>query len=331
MSTGNHNSANVSCLEILLSPLRRSEFLENYWLQRLYVTHGQPSRFFEVLDPIPKLDDLFALAADGGYITAQIMTRSGSFLAYTCNGQSEARGAFEAGAQLYMHLPATMVVRTPIQVWAARLKEELGVPTHWGEIGVYAAKVGGIGVDWHFDSSENFMFHLSGRKTWQFARNDSIIYPLQTQVFKESLSEINEAARCSELPITLPEDIETVVFEPGSAAYIPRGLWHETISSEESLSVSVTWNQIVWGEAMVCRLLDMVTHDANLRQSVRMALADDPSGHSSARKYIVHELLPKLRAFVDQIASNPDMLLSQVKDTRRLLEMVTMIISGRLY
>lgn len=327
MSIGNQNSANVSCLETLFSPLRRSEFLENYWLQRLYVTHGQPSRVFEVLDPIPKLDDLLALAADGGRVEAQIRTTSGNFLGLPCGGPSETRLAFEAGAQLYIHLPAGMVVRTPIQAWAARLKEELDVPTHWGEIGVYAAKAGGVGVDWHFDVNENVMLHLSGRKTWRFARNDSFIYPLQNHLFKEPPSKLNEAARCSELPITLPEDVETVVFEPGSAAYIPRGLWHETSCEGESLtlSVAVTWFHITWGEAMLCRLLDMITHDANWRQSARMALADDPSGHSSARKHIMHELLPKLRTFVDQIASNPNMLLSQGKDTRRLMEMLSMM------
>jgi 50S ribosomal protein L16 3-hydroxylase len=325
MSTGNQNSADVSCLETLFPPLRRSEFLENYWLQRLYVIHGQPSRFFAVLGSIPKLDDLFALAADGGHVQAQIRTISGNHFSFLCDDPSEARRAFEAGAQLYIHLPANMVVRTPIQAWAARLKEELGVPTHWGEIGLYAANVGGIGVDWHFDANENFMFHLSGRKTWRFSRNDSFICPLQGHLFKEPPSKINEAARCSELPITLPEDIETVVFEPGSAAYIPRGLWHETTSCEGSLSVAVTWTHSFWGEAVLCRLLDMMAHDANWRQSVRMALADDPSGHSSARKHIVHELLPKLRALVDQIASNPDMLLSQGKDTKRLTERLTMI------
>jgi 50S ribosomal protein L16 3-hydroxylase len=295
----------------MFAPLSRSAFLRDYYLSRPFVAKGPLARFSNLAAVGSLALELDRLLAGKVKIDAQIRMPNGQFVALPIEAHN-ALFAYSAGIQLYIHLDPREP--GPLQALSALLHEELGIPAQWGEIGVYAAKKGGLGVDWHFDRNENLMLQLGGRKVWKLARNDSFQHPMVNQLLNGSINPLNALARTS-APVMIPPEVETVSFEPGTAAYIPRGHWHETESGDEgSLSVAITWSLRTWGESVVRKLLNQLLTDPNFRRVAPMGLIDDPVGDASSREYIETHVVPAIRAFADRIASHPELLIPRRDD-----------------
>jgi len=241
-------------------------------------------------------------------VDAQIRSPTGTFVALPID-RGNALAAYEAGVQLYIHLDPRE--SGPLQSWSAKLHEELGVPPQWGEIGVYAAKCGGLGVDWHFDRNENLMLQLAGRKVWKLARNDGFDHPMTNQMLHGPVHPLNAIARTGG-PMIDEAGVETIAFEAGTAAYIPRGHWHETESGEEgSLSVAFTWSLRTWGEWVARKLLNDLLADSKFRRVAPMARDGDADADAVTQEYIRTQLAPRIRAFADKVSLHPDVLLAR--------------------
>jgi ribosomal protein L16 Arg81 hydroxylase len=296
----------------MFAPISRATFLKEYWLSRPCIAKGPVDRFPALIAGRSPAEQLRTLLSGKAKIDAQIRTPNGDFVALPIEAHN-ALAAYDAGIQLYLHLDTREP--GPLQEWSASLHAELGVPAQWGEIGVYAAKRSGLGVDWHFDRNENVMIQLAGRKVWKLARNDSFDQPITNQLLKGPVHPLNAVARKSALPLAIPQDVETVAFEAGTAAYIPRGHWHETESGDEgSLSIAFTWSLRTWGEWVARKLLNALLTSADFRRVAPMVVDDDPDGTEASRQYIETHLIPKIRAFADKIAANPDLLVCRRDD-----------------
>jgi hypothetical protein len=60
---------------------------------------------------------------------------------------------------------------------------------------------------------------------------------------------------------------------PGTALFLPRGMWHSTVTLATSLSLTLIFPVDNWAQAMTRRLLDRLSMDARFREPVSTSLA----------------------------------------------------------
>lgn len=105
------------------------------------------------------------------------------------------------------------------------------------------------GTRLHFDANANFIIQISGTKKWTLAVNNSVVHP--TERFTTGSLEMPLALekQChAELLHEAPEDAVEYLMEPGSVLFVPRGVWHETTTEEDSLSLNFTFSQPSWAD-----------------------------------------------------------------------------------
>jgi hypothetical protein len=119
------------------------------------------------------------------------------------------------------------------------LEQELGAPAGCARIGAFAAARGN-GVTCHLDTEEVFSIQLAGRKRFRYAPAADLPNPWGRQ--------FNPGDPCDDdlypqvgggFPDPAKAHFETAEMAPGSVLFMPRGTWHETEASEDSLSVSI--------------------------------------------------------------------------------------------
>lgn len=105
------------------------------------------------------------------------------------------------------------------------------------------------GTRLHFDANANFVIQISGTKKWTLAKNNSVDFP--TERFTTGSLEMPMALekQChAELLHEVPEDAVEYLMEPGCVLFVPRGVWHETTTEEDSLSLNFTFSQPSWAD-----------------------------------------------------------------------------------
>lgn len=105
------------------------------------------------------------------------------------------------------------------------------------------------GTRLHFDANANFIIQISGTKKWTLAENHSVTHP--TERFTTGSLEMPLALekQChAELLHEAPEDAVEYLMQPGSVLFVPRGVWHETTTEEDSLSLNFTFSQPSWAD-----------------------------------------------------------------------------------
>jgi hypothetical protein len=85
---------------------------------------------------------------------------------------------------------------------------------------------GGVGV--HYDDDDNVVVQLQGRQRWRVSRERMLpSYPDCIGGFRLE-----------------PDNCDEYVLEAGDVLYAPRGYWHESVSLEESISVTFGWDGV---------------------------------------------------------------------------------------
>lgn len=112
----------------------------------------------------------------------------------------------------------------------------LDVPWHWSRLPTvfmsYSSYGGGIGV--HYDDDDNIIFQAEGKRLWRVSRNRKLpSFPDQDGGIELS-----------------PDNSVEYILEPGDILYIPRGYWHEGVTLEESLSLTLGWDSLSIAEVL---------------------------------------------------------------------------------
>ena len=106
------------------------------------------------------------------------------------------------------------------------------------------------GTRLHFDANANFIIQIRGTKKWTLVKNTSVHYP--TERFTTGSFEMSEALenQChDQLLDSVPDEGATeYTMTPGSVLFVPRGMWHETTTDEDSLSLNFTFSQPTWAD-----------------------------------------------------------------------------------
>jgi 50S ribosomal protein L16 3-hydroxylase len=267
------------------------------------VFHGQLERFQGLLDLKIATDLSGLLKCQYRRVSTTFVPAPGKFAHLLLADAGGARMAYDQGCQIYIQFDPS--ADTPFRELGQRLRKELGVNPSLGETGVYAKHEPGPGVGMHFDANENFMVQLAGSKTWRVAPNRHLSYPPTNYVARP---EAQGGLPSDVMPTGMPDDSQEIVMEAGSAAYIPRGYWHETTaSSEGSLSFGCTWELPTYGELLATKLMLNVVGSPEWRKPVSM-VPDMPTTIQQAERHSA-AMVETLRPIFKCLEANPSGLL----------------------
>jgi 50S ribosomal protein L16 3-hydroxylase len=153
--------------------------------------------------------------------------RSGSKVVRERVQADEALAAYAEGSSLYfLHVDRRLPM---VHRLCRTIEQQSGCPSGSVQAQVFAAPRGSdIGL--HYDHDDNINMLLRGAKEWSWGSNSIEQLPLVGAFFSELQSRAQE-------PLTAPS-LESSSSVPGDVRFIPRGYWHQTQSSEESISIT---------------------------------------------------------------------------------------------
>lgn len=124
--------------------------------------------------------------------------------------------------------------------WLATFAGDLGMPRGTGRMGLFASRGGG-GLPCHYDPNEAFILQLHGRKQVRIAPG-SAPHPYRSGLSVTENPHLDHFVTYpGGVPTAPPPNGKIVELAPGSALFLPRGYWHETLAEEESFSCSVVF------------------------------------------------------------------------------------------
>jgi len=197
----------------------------------------------------------------------------------------DARKLFANGMGLLFNDAHT--ISPELTAWLAALCGDLGLSAlTQGRCLVYATPAG-KGTGAHFDQNINFVLQLHGIKTWRLAPNEHVERPMTRHTMGLPVDpELQTYARAP-MPERMPDDSRSIVLEPGSLLFVPRGVWHSTHASSDALSLNFTYSAPTWIDLLMAALRS------------RLALASE--WRETAIPAAAHELEALLRELADDV------------------------------
>lgn len=141
------------------------------------------------------------------------------------------------------------------------------------------------GTRLHFDANANFIIQISGTKKWALAPNHSVTYP--TERFTAGSLEMPLALekQChAPLLYKMPDDAIEYLMEPGCVLFVPRGVWHETATDENSLSLNFTFSQPSWADVFSKSIHGLLLNSPEWRDLCRGLGSSEPTETQQAEK-----------------------------------------------
>jgi 50S ribosomal protein L16 3-hydroxylase len=276
----------TSDLESIFSPISLSQFCDDYWPTRHYITHAAPERLSSLLT-LPSLQgiDLACGANNDVQVIPEKIEKSGNenFIK-----SPEAMTYFNQGATLcVLNVGASI---GELGEWIIRLSQALGVHCRT-QCNAYLSPAGS-GTPKHFDNHEVIVVQVIGQKEWVIAVNNEVEYPTVNYVAGASPTPELQSYWTPTDSMDMPEGSITVRMDPGSVLFMPRGLWHTTVATSDSLSLSIGF--------FLSTPLDMII------RMLRRALVQ----HKALRKPIA--FAPNNSQYVELVENISDMTLSHL-------------------
>ena len=222
-------------LGALMRPLTAAAFLDRHWPRVPLVAHGAVDRLGDWAGHAAWSDPSKLLRGKHDGIRAWPRRVSGGV-------RVTAEVAERHLASRDLTLTVDGVAFPALDRFRKRLARELGTPARATQCNVYLSPKGG-GTKAHFDSHEVFFLQLSGRKRWRYAEAVGFPFPpgFAFDGGKFTAVEVDGqglfAGRAS-----LPGRMKSVVLEPGSVLFLPRGYWHAPTTLEDSVHVTLALN-----------------------------------------------------------------------------------------
>ncbi len=202
----------MNVLSELIHPLTETDFIEEIYGQRFYHGVGMPGRYTdlltwhslnEILCTHRMLPPRLRLFKNGSQINSNIfLTRQPPCVLKPKQFLSE----LEKGATLI--IDGVDEISQPVQSLAHALQQRFVAPVN---VNLYAGWKQDRGFDVHFDTQENLILQLSGRKLWKVWK------PTRPQPLRPDVVE-------AEAPDGAP--VWEGLLADGSFLFIPRGWWH---------------------------------------------------------------------------------------------------------
>jgi 50S ribosomal protein L16 3-hydroxylase len=153
----------------------------------------------------------------------------------------------------------------------------------------------------HFDPVDTITLQLTGSKRWRVAANTFAPDPMMSWTTldgSETFAELWLHAH-DVLPHAMPDGAAQYMLEPGALLHVPRGFWHETVSTEASISLHVHHVPSPWLDLALKALRDCLLRDPAWRAAPPGLW--DPDSAAANR----HALEPLLRSLVRAASEMP--------------------------
>ena len=303
-------TSNAPLLERLFPPHPAQEFLSRFWPGQPLVCHGALERLAALSD-LPALADVHSLLdAYGEPVMVALPDKRDEHSVIRV--EPAAAGAlYLSGMTLifdavHRYLPA-------VGEWLGRIQGELGLTVGCEARTIVYASPRDAGNSPHFDANANIVVQLRGNKRWHLAPNPHIENPTERWAINQRevppvLSRCLEQPFPAQMPPGQPVDLV-----PGSTLFVPRGHWHSTEASADSLALNFTYSQPTWADIVCAAVHRHLQTDAHWR-----ALADglgsrEPERAAACRAQLAG-LLHELQGRVAQLEASEVLALLQPTD-----------------
>ncbi|ADO54226.1 MULTISPECIES: cupin domain-containing protein [Paenibacillus] len=286
-------------LSKVLNPFSSDIFIREHWAPSKHlVIHGNVERFHQLpgISNVQSLDNIIDLYKGPVMVVGNaVIEETGGIADRFLVSTEEAKDWYERGAALEFDFSDMFLPQ--LHSWMDSLRKELSLPSGSGiKAIVYAAKNGG-GFKAHFDAYTNFIFHLQGTKTWKLLANENVTNPIQHYDLAEKPYIPDELATYwkGEHPQTDLPGADIVNLLPGSFLYLPRGIWHSTSSTEETLSLNITFSHPAWLELLLAEIRSRLTqHDTwrELACDINLLSPEEQESLKSKLNQELNQVLP---------------------------------------
>ncbi|WP_394832988.1 cupin domain-containing protein [Pendulispora rubella] len=181
-------------------------------------------------------------------------------------GHRTARVSPQAARRFYSAGIALLVQKIPqLELLAADVARVLGFPATSVRCSLFCNRRAARTLA-HFDSADTLTVQITGSKTWRIAPNEHVRLPMDTWGHPDVPGHELRLYMHEQFPPTMPdENVESHRLEPGAMLYVPRGHWHETESSEESVSLHIQILPRTWADVVLKTLHSRLLRDESWR------------------------------------------------------------------
>lgn len=260
-------------LDWLISPIKKSEYFEEYWEKRpLVIKRDQPDYFasllsFEEVDRvITTLDrrypDICLKNADSPITDAEYTMAGGTL------DVAKVYQLFEKGSTITLAYLDTVI--PALTLFCRSLEGEFSFPL---QTNVYMTPPGAQGAAPHYDTHDVFVLQVAGSKRWTIF-GTPVESPLPGQRFDARVHELGARTREFELA-------------PGDLAYIPRGVAHEARSTDTvSLHITAGILSYTWADMLLEVVAAASLNDPAFRKALPPGFGRSGFDRASAQKVL---------------------------------------------
>ncbi len=258
-------------LSALVAPVPVRQFLQEFWPERIFQSHGALSRLPPVFRS-PALASFRALAARyQGWLGFGRGAQGSRMVSVQ---QVNPAHLYEMGLSVY--LPDIAPSVPGADELLRQLEHELGLAEGCARMTVWASPKGD-GAPTHFDGEDVFSIQLAGSKRFEVAPMTDYAYPVGAQyapgaaAYDEMYAQIRDG-----FPDATGVSFQAVEMKPGSVLFVPRGTWHRTAAAEDSFAVSIGLNPPSIAETFLDQLRYVLLQDPQWRRPVRASGRGEP-------------------------------------------------------
>lgn len=216
--------------------LTSPQFLECHWPDKPLVVAGDVARFgllagLEV--------DALMRAGPPNHACLVYLDNDPSWLDDMSMPMSSARRFLARGN--CVEIPSMQRLLPEAAEFLRALNVDMGQLPGQGDCSLFC-KSADKGTPPHFDRTEVFVIQVRGRTTWRIAPNPAVVDPSKCHYLADQQpppSELTEQLTPGRvLPRDMPRDSQAVEMVAGTALFLPRGYLHETLDSDDSVSLT---------------------------------------------------------------------------------------------
>ena len=259
-----------SSLRALFSPEHAETFVKDYW----------PTHLFYAQLNLNQLPYFFRDDALQGYDSLAAVFEGPISITHKDDGAQMLRASNTEAAERMASRATVMFGDIGAQITGAddflvKLEAELGLNYKSAVLSAWASTAKS-GAACHYDAADVISVHLKGHKRWELAPATDLRNPISNQYSPGTLpfDEMYSQMR-SGFPSWEGLEFQSIDMVPGSILFIPRGTWHRTFATEESLAVTINLTPATVLDATVDIIKNILAQDPNWRAPMYGAWGND--------------------------------------------------------
>ena len=296
-------------LEALFTPDGLREFFEAHWPDKYFVAHGKKAR----LPPAFLVDELNNFDSLARRYQGKVSFFSGPRSPHMVPVEGvNAAALYRLGLSVYLtDIGPYFPEFTPM---LRHLERELGINEGCARAGVFASPHSD-GIHCHYDAVDIISVQLRGNKLWRLARVQEIPFPSGKQYIpgNHPIDDLYPQVT-NGFPDWRDANFDEVEVWPGSVLFMPRGTWHQTEASEDSIAVSIGMTPPTAAEVILEQLRLTLLQDPKWRKPLYGAWGEGKARQRAEEE--AHKLIADLSNVANDLSPTELKLSYQSEQTR---------------